>query len=59
MVLGVACLPHAERWRPGEERPEIAEKRLEWRPEGASKPFVLDLRALFAEAHGEEPPLSA
>ncbi|MDQ3948853.1 MAG: Uma2 family endonuclease [Gemmatimonadota bacterium] len=48
-----------ERWRPGDERPQIDERRLEWRPEGASEPFILDLEPFFAEAHGEEPPLGA
>jgi Uma2 family endonuclease len=45
-----------ERWRPGDERPQIDERRLEWRPEGASEAFVLDLEPFFAEAHGEAPP---
>jgi Uma2 family endonuclease len=45
-----------ERWRPGDERPQIDERRLEWRPEGASEVFVLDLEAFFSEACGEEPP---
>jgi Uma2 family endonuclease len=48
-----------ERWRPGDERPQIDELRLEWRPEGASEALVLDLEALFAEAHGEAPPPAA
>jgi Uma2 family endonuclease len=42
-----------ERWRPSDERPEIARSRLEWNPEGASAPLVIDLDALFAEAEGE------
>ena len=38
-----------ERWRPEDDRPELVAGRLEWRPEGASEPFVLDLPAFFAE----------
>ncbi len=38
-----------ERWRPDDERPAILSDRLEWQPEGASEPFVLDLQAFFAE----------
>jgi Uma2 family endonuclease len=42
-----------ERWRPGDDRPEILEQRLEWRPDPAQPPFVLDLPAFFAEVIGE------
>ena len=42
-----------ERWRPSAERPAIARNRLEWNPEGASEPLVIDLEALFAEAEGQ------
>jgi Uma2 family endonuclease len=42
-----------ERWRPGDERPEILRETLEWRVEGAAEPLVIDLPALFAEALGE------
>jgi Uma2 family endonuclease len=42
-----------ERWRPQDERPEIASERLEWRPAAESPPLLLDLSALFAEAWGE------
>jgi len=38
-----------ERWRPDDERPAILAEVLEWHPEGASEPFVLDLQAFFAE----------
>jgi Uma2 family endonuclease len=41
-----------ERWRPDDERPEIVRRRLEWRPDEASEPLVIDLDALFAEAEG-------
>jgi Uma2 family endonuclease len=36
-----------ERWRPGDERPEILRERLEWKPAGASSAFVLELPAIF------------
>lgn len=36
-----------ERWRPGDDEPEIIRECLEWRPAGATIPLVLDLRALF------------
>ncbi len=38
-----------ERWRPDDDRPEIVLEQLEWRPQGASEPFVLDLPKFFAE----------
>ena len=37
-----------ERWRPSDERPEIMDGTLAWRPEGAVLPLELDLRELFA-----------
>jgi Uma2 family endonuclease len=37
-----------ERWRPADERPEIARERLVWNPEGAAEPFELDVAELFA-----------
>ena len=38
-----------ERWRTGDDRPEIIDAALEWRPEGASSPFVLDVARFFGE----------
>lgn len=38
-----------ERWRPGDERPEILEEKLVWQPENLEEPFVLDIPALFRE----------
>jgi Uma2 family endonuclease len=38
-----------ERWRPGDERPEIVCGRLEWLPGGVAEPFVLDVPAFFVE----------
>lgn len=37
-----------ERWRRGEERPEILTEHIGWVPAGATQPFALDLRAFFA-----------
>ena len=45
-----------ERWRPGDERPEVLDAWLEWRPARASEPLVLDVAALFARVHRELPP---
>jgi Uma2 family endonuclease len=42
-----------ERWRPNDERPEMASEILEWRPRAESPPLLLDLPPLFAEAWGE------
>jgi Uma2 family endonuclease len=36
-----------ERWRPGDERPEILEDALEWRPLDFDQPLVIDLAKLF------------
>ena len=38
-----------ERWRTGEDRPEIIDSSLAWRPEGATEPFVLDVERFFGE----------
>jgi Uma2 family endonuclease len=38
-----------ERWRPGEERPEILSERLTWQPLESAAPFELDLSGFFAE----------
>jgi Uma2 family endonuclease len=42
-----------ERWRPGDERPEILLTTIEWHPGGATEPFVLDLPRYFAEVFEE------
>lgn len=39
-----------ERWTPGEERPEVLVKMLEWRATGAKAPFLLDVVGYFSEA---------
>jgi len=41
-----------ERWRPGDERPEILADRIEWRPAGAADALVIDLPAFFTRVTG-------
>lgn len=36
-----------ERWRPGDDRPEILMERLEWRPEEGLEPLTIDLPEFF------------
>jgi Uma2 family endonuclease len=43
-----------ERWRPGDERPEIISERLVWTPLDVTEPFELDVPGFFAEVHGED-----
>jgi Uma2 family endonuclease len=38
-----------ERWRPGDERPEILSETLVWQVSESATPFELDLPAFFAE----------
>lgn len=40
-----------ERWRPGDERPEIVTARLDWRPRSDHEPFELDLRRYFDDVY--------
>lgn len=42
-----------ERWRPDDERPEILAERLEWQPDPAHPPLVIDLVAYFRDVTGE------
>jgi Uma2 family endonuclease len=42
-----------ERWRPGEERPEVLGDAITWLPAGASAPLTIELPPLFARIHGE------
>lgn len=42
-----------ERWRPGDERPEILADKLTWQPESVAAPLVIDLVAMFARIHGD------
>lgn len=41
-----------ERWRPEDERAEVLFERMEWQPEPAVAPLVVDLAALFGEVLG-------
>jgi Uma2 family endonuclease len=42
-----------ERWRSGDERPEIIAERLVWSPAGATEAFHLDVVRYFAEVFDE------
>jgi Uma2 family endonuclease len=42
-----------ERWRTGDERPEMLSDRLMWQPPGAETPFVLELPQFFRMAFAE------
>lgn len=42
-----------ERWRPGDERPEVLADRVEWQPDPAYPPLVIDLPEFFATVRGE------
>lgn len=44
---------HIELWRPNATEPAVVHDRLEWRPDGALAPFVLDVTAYFAKVFGE------
>jgi Uma2 family endonuclease len=39
-----------ERWRLGDERPEVLDGELRWQPRGDAPPFSIDLTQLFGEA---------
>jgi Uma2 family endonuclease len=41
-----------ERWRAGDERPEILDTELTWRPRAELSPFRLPLKGYFAESAG-------
>lgn len=42
-----------ERWRAGDERPEILTDRLAWHPNSAAEPLHIVLDEFFAAVHGE------
>ncbi len=42
-----------ERWRPGDDAPEILVESLAWTPQEDVEPLVIDLAALFRRVHGE------
>ena len=44
-----------ERWRAGDERPELLDATLVWHPTGADEPLTLDLAGFFARVHRDAP----
>lgn len=42
-----------ERWRPDDERPEVLNDRIEWRPDAAHAALTIDLVEYFVEVTGE------
>jgi Uma2 family endonuclease len=42
-----------ERWRPDDERPEILAEHLDWKPDPAHPPLIIDLPAYFRDVTGE------
>ena len=42
-----------ERWRPDDERPEILDERLEWRPDDAPDSLTIDLDNSFRSVFGD------
>ena len=41
-----------ERWRPGDQRPEVLREDMAWRPSD-DDPLLIDLRGLFVQVLGE------
>jgi Uma2 family endonuclease len=39
-----------ERWRPGDDRPQMISDEISWQPADGGEPFRVDLVQLFAEA---------
>jgi len=42
-----------ERWRPGDDRPEVLRTAVTWQPSDEHEPLEIDLAAYFAEVTGE------
>lgn len=42
-----------ERWRPGDERPEVLGETIEWRATPGAAPLTIALPPLFSRIHGE------
>lgn len=42
-----------ERWRPEDERPEVVDALIEWRPRGEEGPLIIDLSAFFRRVWAE------
>jgi Uma2 family endonuclease len=47
-----------ERWRPGDERPELLADTLDWQPDPEVSPLAIDLPAYFADVFGESPDIA-
>jgi Uma2 family endonuclease len=45
-----------ERWRPGDDRPEILTERLTWHPSGARVAMTLELPSFFARVFSDDVP---
>lgn len=43
-----------ERWRPGDERPEVLDREIAWQPAPEVAPLVIDLPAMFSELQGDQ-----
>lgn len=43
-----------ERWRPGDERPDLLDGAIAWQPDASLPSLVIDLPALFAELWGHD-----
>lgn len=43
-----------ERWRPGDDRPEILTERLTWHPNGARVAMTIELPPFFARVFGDD-----
>lgn len=41
-----------ERWRPGDDRPEVLDREIAWQPAPDVAPLVIDLPAMFSELQG-------
>jgi Uma2 family endonuclease len=41
-----------QRWRPGDERPEVLDQSIEWNPRGASAALTIDVVRMFDEMLG-------
>jgi hypothetical protein len=42
-----------ERWRPGDDRPEVLTALLRWHPDPAIAPLEIDLPQFFARVNGD------
>jgi len=44
-----------ERWRPGDDEPEICFDSLRWQPRADAEPLIIDLQEFFRRTHFERP----